>query len=112
MPSIKKPRGNVVPLPTAAAQPVPHPGRWRGRYPRAVVPGWRLEQARQRRLSPPTPECSDQAQGSQQRIEAVIQETRTRALMERISLQVVRGIVEVMDLERHLRELRASAPDE
>lgn len=41
---------NVILLPSAAADAVANP-RWHGRYPRVVVPAWRVRRAREERAA-------------------------------------------------------------
>lgn len=89
----------IISLPTSAPHPVQNP-RHRGRYPKAVVPSWRVDQHRRERAGRMTDEEAAEAEQVRLKEEAACQRAYERgyneARMGHLALESLRNLATVM----------------
>lgn len=89
----------IISLPTSASHPVQNP-RHRGRYPREVVPSWKVVQQRRERAGRMTEAEAAEAEQARLKKEAAMQRAyergRTDARMERLAMESLKNLATVM----------------
>lgn len=89
----------IISLPTSAPHPVQNP-RHRGRYPKAVVPSWKVDMQRRERAGRMTEAEAAAAERARVQKEAALQRAYERgyneARMEKLALESLKGLATVM----------------
>jgi hypothetical protein len=89
----------IISLPTSAPAPVQNPCH-RGRYPRTVVPTWRVDQHRRERAGRMTEAEATEAEQARQKKDAALQRAYERgyneARMGRLALESLKNLAAVM----------------